>query len=103
MRRFTFLLLLTTTFAFGAKPKVAPDLGSVAPTKQVNVIVRFIHTPQASDNAAVIAAGGVLKRSLTLVRSSVYTMPAAAINGLSLNPNVEYISPDRPVRGAMDY
>src|SRR5438876_10684931 len=84
IRRFT-LLLLTAAFAFAAKPKVASDLGSVAPTKQVDVIVRFTHLPQASDHAAVAAAGGALKRNLTLVRSAVYSMPAAAIDGLSHN------------------
>ena len=75
--------------------KASSDLDKAS--GQVDVIVQF-NRPLAADlHQKVSSHGGRLKRELGLVRSGVYTVPASAIPGLASDPEVAYISPDRPV------
>ena len=103
IRKTTLLFLLTATFGFPASHKVSRDLTAVPPDQQVSVIVRYTHRPEAADHAKITQAGGKLKRTLDLVNSAVYTLPASALADLENDPDVEYVTPDRRVAATLDY
>lgn len=52
------------------------------------------------DRAAIKRAGGELRKEWAAIGAVAATMPDAAIAGLSRNPNVESIEPDRLVQAA---
>ena len=47
----------------------------------------------------VASQGGHLKTELGLVKAATYSVPAAALTSLAKDPDVAYISPDRPLKG----
>src|SRR6478609_9609206 len=94
------LLILTAGVAFAGRGKLARDLQGKKPTDQVNVIVQFNQIPAAKHHKSVLKRGGKLRRELKLLRSGAYSIPASALADLQANPDVQYVSVDRPVRGA---
>lgn len=91
-------LLLTASFAFAGRTKIAPDLQSAKPGSQVNVIVQFAKPVGPAMHEKVFRRGGKLRRELRLIRSGVYQLSASELSGLASDPDVVYISPDRPLR-----
>jgi serine protease AprX len=85
---------------FGASKKLAADIPT---TGNVNVIIRYASPPVAANHASVTAKGGSLKQNLNSVNSAAYSVPAAALESLVLDPQVVYISPDRKVAGRLEY
>ena len=84
--------------------KMSPDLAGVDPHSQVNVIVQFVLPPNSHDDQGINQLGGVPQETdVSLIRARVYSLPARAIAALAHNPNVAYISPDRPVSPTLDY
>jgi serine protease AprX len=92
-------LFLCATLAFAGPRKMSKDLASKT-SGNINVIVQFNHVPSALDHQRVAGHGGKLKRQLGHFRGSVYTISAERLAELANDPNVTYISPDRPVHGA---
>src|SRR5450631_2144702 len=82
--------------------KVSQDLQIADSDETVNVIVQFRQAPTERHHLAVQARGGRLRTDLHAIRASVYSIPASRLAELADDPDVEYISPDRPVAGAMD-
>ena len=103
IRKTALLLLLTATFGFSASHKVSRDLAGVPPDQQVSVIVRYTHRPEAKHRARMTQVGARLMRTLDLVNSAVYTLPASALADLENDPDVEYVAPDRRVAATLDY
>src|SRR6266702_7727730 len=68
----------------------------------VDVIIQFNQTPTAAHHQKVQNKGGVLKRKLDIIKAAHYSVPVEALDALADDPDVAYISPDRPVRGALD-
>ncbi|GEM_PF-3856083 len=101
IRKTALLFLLTATFGFAASHKVSRDLAAVPPDQQVSVIVRYTRRPDAKHHAKMTQVGGRLKRTLELVNSAVYTLPASALADLENDPDVEYVAPDRRVAATM--
>jgi serine protease AprX len=91
-------LLLTASFAFAGRTKIAPDLQSAKPGSQVNVIVQFAKPVGPAMHEKVFRRGGKLRRELRLIRSGAYRLSASELADLAADPDVTYISPDRPVR-----
>jgi len=100
----TFLTLctviLSASLAFGGSPKMAKDLEGKRPSDQVDVIVQFRQAPTSKHHQKVLNRGGKFKHELGLVKGGAYSLPASALNSLANDPDVAYISPDRPVMGA---
>jgi serine protease AprX len=70
----------------------------------VNVIVQFKTPPSSQDIQAVNQLGGnARKADLGFIKGAAFSVPATALNGLSDNPNVLYISPDREIHPTLDY
>src|ERR1041385_2186363 len=78
-----------------AAGKLSKDLDGIAPGTQVDVIIQFADTPSNSHLAAINRAGGVQKASFHGIHGGLFTVPAAALKGLAMNPEITYISPDR--------
>ena len=89
--------------ALQAHPKIASDLESLAPSANVDVIVQYKSAPPQTLLGRLPLVGGLLNRTLSLVNSVVMTLTQREILALANDPNVEYISPDRPIRAAMEY
>jgi len=82
-----------------ASHKISKDLVGKA-SGQVDVIVQFKQAPTAYHHEKVLSRGGKIKRELGRFKGGAYTMPASALEDLANDPDVVYITPDRPLSGA---
>jgi serine protease AprX len=103
-KRFLLLctVILSASLAFAGSRKMAKDLEGKNASDQVDVIVQFTQAPTARHHQKVLNRGGKLRQELGLVKSGAYTVPASALTDLAADPDVAYISPDRPVQGTLD-
>ncbi|MDH3786052.1 MAG: S8 family peptidase, partial [Acidobacteriota bacterium] len=105
MRRLTIIgiILLLAGTLHAAPRKVSRDVDRGIADGNVDVIVQFKEHPRAEQLEEMRGKGAELKAELRSVRGALFSMPAAALEGLSHNPNVRYISPDRSLNGVLDY
>src|SRR5229473_8016111 len=99
------LLTAGTSLADSKKPKFSDDLDTARSGKQgatVDVIIQFNQTPTDAHHQKVQNKGGTLKTKLDFIKAAHYSVPVEALDALADDPDVAYISPDRPVRGALD-
>jgi serine protease AprX len=100
----TFLVLLAFVFAagmaFAETRKISPDLHAKTASDKVDVIVQFTEVPKAAHHEKVLSRGGRIKRELGGFKGAAYTIPASALADLANDPDVVYISPDRPLRNS---
>src|SRR6266566_482736 len=104
------LLALITLLAAGlcladGKHKLSKDLDALKGGPNgatVDVIIQFNQTPTDVHHQKVQNKGGVLKTTLDVIKSAHYSVPVESLDALADDPDVAYISPDRPVRGALD-
>jgi serine protease AprX len=103
--RHTTLLLLSFGCAAWCDPlRVARELQRPEdPNATVNVIVQFKHPPTEEHHQMVRSKGGAHRSDLHVVKGALYAIPAGAVASLSDNPEVAYISPDRPLHASLDY
>lgn len=92
-------LILSCSLAFPESAKVSKDLEGKNTSEPVDVIVQYHRAPTALNHQKVLSRGGTFKRELGLINGRVYTVPAWAIKDLADDPDVVYVSPDRPLRG----
>jgi serine protease AprX len=91
-------LFLGVSFAFGAQTaKISRDLDATNSAGPVNVIVQYNQPPTLLQLQNVLNLGGLLKQELGLITARVFSIPASALGQLAADPNVVYISPDRPL------
>src|SRR5260370_23188207 len=110
-RRLALLILVTllaagSSSAEGKKHKLSNDFDAVKGGKNgatVDVIIQFNQTPTAAHHQKVQNKGGVLKTNLDFIKGAHYSVPTGALDDLANDPDVVYISPDREVRGSLDY
>ena len=103
MRLVTITLILTASLAFAGHPKIAKDLDGADPSSNVDVIIQFKHPPTEAHHQMVRDKGGMHKRSLDLVKGSLYSVPAGKLTELADDPEVEYVTLDRPVSATLDF
>src|SRR5437899_11439847 len=99
------LLAAGLSLADGHKRKVSQDLEALksGPSgSTVDVIIQFNQAPTDAHHQRVQDKGGVLKRNLDVIKGAHYSVPVESLDALADDPDVVYISPDRPVRGALD-
>ncbi len=103
-RKIVLLLMLMAILGF-AKPKKksAPDLPVASGNQMVDVIVRYNIPPDDNTHKKVKDKGGKLKKDLSLIRASVFSVPASALQAIADDADVAYVTPDRTLKGAMDY
>ncbi len=84
------------------KQKLAPDLPPANTGSVVDVIIQYNNPPQQQQHDKVAQKGGMLKADLGIANSAAYSVPASQLKSVSEDPDVVYISPDRPVQRMMD-
>jgi len=87
---------LCACLAHAAPAKIAHDLNTSA-AGNVDVIVQYNQTPTAAHHQKVYSRGGAMKRDLGQFKGGAYTMPASQVESLASDPEVVYITPDRPI------
>jgi len=92
-------LTLSASLAFAGSNKISKDQTGKT-SGQVDVIVQFKQAPTAYHHEKVLSRGGKIKRELGRFKGGAYTMPASALEDLANDPDVVYITPDRPLSGA---
>ena len=98
----TFIIWLTISCR--AENKLGPDLSLDNRDSDVDVIVQFTSRPTERHHDKIRRRGGQLKQDLSgALNGAHYTMPAHNLLELSQDPEVAYISPDRPVHAMLDY
>ncbi len=95
-------VILSASLAFAGSPKMAKDLKGKRPSDQVDVIIQFTQAPTARHHQKVLSKGGRLNKVLGIVKAGWYSVPASALAALAADPDVAYISPDRPVSSTSD-
>jgi PKD repeat protein len=98
LRRLFSKFLLVALVAFCFLALVMPNTSFAQGKSQARkVLISFRQIPGPNEQAIVRAAGGVIKYSYRLVPGIAASVPEAAIDGLSHNPNVTKIEDDLTV------
>src|SRR5258707_115253 len=96
------LLAAGLSFADGKKHKLSKDLDAVKGGHNgatVDVIIQFNQTPTDAHHQKVQNKGGVLKTKLDVIKGAHYSVPTGSLEDLEKDPDVAYISPNRPLSG----
>src|SRR5713226_9768654 len=97
-------LILTASLALGQSSKISKDLASLPPKASVSVLVQYSSTPTSLDINAAKSLGATNGKALGLIKGYKWTMSPASVQSIiSKDSNIKYVSPDRPVRGAMNF
>jgi len=96
------LLLAAAGLCYGARPRMAPELGGVDETAAVNVIVEYRQTPTEDHHRRLQNLGGTVVAHLHSISADAVRLPARSLAALASDSEVAYIAPDRPVRGLLD-
>src|SRR5689334_18038240 len=99
-----FIALLLSLPAFARNAKISADLDQVSAAKTVDVIVQYKSAPKQSHFDKAKNLGATMKRQHGRIKAASFRMKRTQLEKLLANdPNVAYISLDRPVKGMMDY
>ena len=104
MRKTMILFALLAAGPLTAAPggKIAADC-KLQSGGTVDVLVQFNGMPTEQHHQAIRTQGGKLKASFGHVAMEAYTVPSEAIAAIAEIPGVLYVSPDRHVKGQLDY
>ena len=80
-----------------AQAKLSRDVASHNQTDQVDVIVQFKSAPTSELHHRVLHHGGFMRQELGLLKAGSYHVPASVLAELAADPDVAYVSPDRPL------
>jgi serine protease AprX len=113
--RFCGVLALACSAAWAQSSKLSPDLAALNPRSSAKVIVQWKTAPTVAANQNVAANHGLLNlgglvgsllslvvNTLTSINATVLTVPVSSLSALASDPNVLYVSLDRPVTGKLD-
>ncbi len=96
------LLAAGLSLADGKKHKLSKDLDALKRGPHgttVDVIVQYKLTPTDAQHLRVQGRGGVLKTKLDAIKGAHYSVPVESLDALADDPDVAYISPNRPLSG----
>jgi serine protease AprX len=94
------LLVLAASSMAQAGSKLSADLQQLHSGGDTDVIVQFKRIPQDADLRPFAASQ--IKTRYRHMKAVHLKLPAAAIRALESNPLVTYVSPNRPIHGALD-
>ncbi len=96
------LLAAGASIADGKKHKLSKDLDAMKSSSKgltVDVIVQFNQAPTDAQHSKVEGKGGLLRKKLDVIKGAHYSVPVESLSGLADDPDVAYISPNRPLSG----
>lgn len=96
------MALSTAALAFGQGSKMASDLKRSQSGSLVDVIVQYQRLPTAAHHHKIVARGGLLQKTLDSIRAAHYTIPFAAVEELTKDPEVLFVSPNRRLTPSLD-
>jgi len=79
-----------------AHRKISPD-ASASSSSRVQVIIQYKQEPGQDQEDAIALSGGTLLRKLHSIHAHAATVPQSQLEKLAADPNVRYISLDRPL------
>jgi serine protease AprX len=101
--RFTLVLTLCCTLAFGGSSKLSTDLqGQTGSLSSINVIVQFNQPLSSSLLNQVTSVGATLLAPLPLINAALYSMSGLTLNLVAALPTVKYMTPDRASKAMLD-
>src|ERR1700758_4632003 len=77
--------------------KIAPDALTGSGSETIPVIIQYRSEPTTEHFSRVAAVGGKVTKQLPSVHGLVAHVPQSMLERLASDPNVLYVSPDRPV------
>src|SRR5437588_3845776 len=96
------LVLLFASVAWGDDRKLSPELKGRHSGDSIDVIVQFKVTPAQKHKDSISLHGGSVKQHLGPVKGFLVSVPASRVAQLSNDPDVVYISPDRPLTSKLN-
>ena len=100
MKRFaSFLLVAAMACSVGmAKNKISSDLASSGTKSSIQVIVQWNASTDAGMTSQKISVlGGTVVSEFPLVHAGVYNIPQSALDALSIDADVKFVSADRKI------
>ena len=98
------LILTITKLAFGQSGKISPDLQALPSGTAVDVIVQYHGQPNSSELNSAASLGASNGKALDLVGSYRWKIAPGMVQKLiSQDANIKYVSPDRPLKGALNF
>jgi len=94
------LLAAGLSLADGKKHKLSKDLDALKGGHDgatVDVIIQFNRPPTAAHHQRVQKKGGILKTKLDVIKGAHYSVPVQSLQDLADDPDIAYISPNRPI------
>ena len=98
------LVVLAAGLAASAAPpsKLSQEMATADPQAMVRVVVRWASAPDDSKDRKVLSRGGMVHYRFRAVPMGVYTLSGSAVRDLANDPDVAYISVDRPIFPKLD-
>jgi serine protease AprX len=84
-----------------AHPKLAPDVPNKGGSTVLDVIVQFIHPP-TKDDLKLLGPYGQIKKQWIVLNAVHVPLTLDQIQSIQGNPDVAYITPNRPTTGSLD-
>ena len=82
--------------------KISSDLQFRNSAGDLDVIVQYNVVPTEAHYRKVTNLGGTLRRRMDFIKGAHYSVPRSGLQTLADDPDVAYISPNRPLQGMMD-
>ena len=96
------IALLATTLGFARDRKLAPEfqgIGQQNSSGMVDVIIQFRQGTQLQNKITkMLLLGAQHRNALDLIQGGLFRVPAGLLPLLEQDPDITYISPDRPVK-----
>ena len=83
--------------------KISPELLSSNASGKIRVIVQYNRPPSGASLLNIPLLGGLVAQTLSTLNALIVSLPVSSLQALSNMAEVSYISPDRPVKQALDY
>jgi serine protease AprX len=101
-RRILIAVLLISSSVLGAfgqnaRPTMSRDLPPLLGQSNVPVIIQYKVRPNADHVGRIMNAGGTVRKIFSTVQGIAATVPGSAVSSLAADPDVAYVSVDRPV------
>jgi hypothetical protein len=95
-------LMVTMARAADVERTLLPSLQSARADQEVDVIVQYKVTPTEKHQKRAEAPGGRLQGRMEHVKAAHYRISAAQLKALAGDPDVAYVSSNRPLKGALN-
>jgi serine protease AprX len=95
-------LLLVATSSLAQVATLAPELVGRNDNGSADVIVRFLTPASAAHLAKITSRGGTVLDDFSFIKALHAKLPASKLADLSQDGEVDYVSPNRTMRGALN-